>query len=157
MCSSDLLGMAGGMAVLGGIVAGPVLAVGGLVLAAKAEKNLAKARETDARAQVLAAELDAARGVVEAIRAVATQFHEMLRALDARVTWALDDLERAITRSGTDYSRFAPAERRAVHTAVLFASTLKVLLDTPLLTPEGGLAGDGAQALEKGQALLAGA
>ena len=38
------LGMAGGVAVLGGIVAGPVLAVGGMVLAAKARENLAKAR-----------------------------------------------------------------------------------------------------------------
>lgn len=42
------LGMAGGMAVLGGVVVGPALAIGGFMLASKAEKALTQARAYEA-------------------------------------------------------------------------------------------------------------
>lgn len=44
------LGMAGGTAVLGGLVAGPALAVGGFMLASKAEEALEKARDYETEA-----------------------------------------------------------------------------------------------------------
>jgi hypothetical protein len=47
--ASGGLGMAGGTAVLGGIVAGPLIAVGGMFMDSKAEENLTEARRQEAK------------------------------------------------------------------------------------------------------------
>ncbi len=52
------LGMAGGTAVLGGIVAGPVLAVAGFIMAAKSEENLASAKKIYSEAELAVEKLD---------------------------------------------------------------------------------------------------
>lgn len=51
-------GMAGGMIALGGIVAGPALAIGGFMLASKAEEALTKAVDYAAQVDKAVAELD---------------------------------------------------------------------------------------------------
>lgn len=148
------LGMAGGAAVLGGLVAAPVLAVGGFMLSKKAEKNLAEARRNMAEARRAAAEMDAATAVVSRIGEVAAAYTQVITEVEQRMTGALDDLEALIDhrlRTASwwrkklgnwrvlDYRRFTPGEQRTVHVAMLFAQTLKRLLETPLLTPEGAV------------------
>lgn len=95
------LGIAGGTAVLGGIVAGPVLAVGGMLLAAKARENLANARRTLAEADKAASEMNAARAIADAITALARQFQEVSQQLGDRFTRVLGDLETVIERKRT--------------------------------------------------------
>ena len=172
------MGIAGGMAVLGGFVAAPVLAVGGMVLAAKARENLAAARSNRAQAEKAASEMRATASVVRGIHKVASQFRDVLERLDKRTTPVLDDFEMVLKLHGANYSsnRFSPrriiavvlkffkfhggyskmaeADRRKVHLAVAFAQGLKVVLETPLLTKDGALTKSYPKALEHGRRLL---
>lgn len=150
-------GMAGGMVVLGGIVAGPVLAVGGVVLAAKARTNLARASANKSKARQAAAQMHTARALVEGIEAVATDFQELIGAVSDRFGPVLDELEAVIAAAGTHYADFDEAQRRTVHVSVVMAQVLKVLLETPILKPDGGLHPEHVSALERGRLLLAGA
>ena len=152
------LGIAGGTAVLGGIVAGPVLAVGGMLLAAKARENLANARRNLAEAENAASQMNAARAIVEAIIAVAGQFQDISKRLDVRFTLVLDDLEAVIERKRkrwrwlpwkrrVNFKRLPESDQRVVHNAWLFAQAFKAVLDAPLLTEEGVPSEDAGQVL----------
>ena len=168
------MGMAGGMAVLGGIVAAPVLAVGGLVLAAKARENLAAARSNYAQAKKEASEMRAAASVLNGIGKVAGQFRGVLAELDTRTAQVLDDFEMVLKRHGADYltlmppiirkmvlkyhgvdySKLAEADRRRVYIARAFAKGLMIVLETPILTKSGALTKNYPKALECGRSLL---
>ena len=148
------MGMAGGMAVLGGIVAAPVLAVGGLVLAAKARENLAAARSNYAQAKKEASEMRAAASVLNGIGKVAGQFRGVLAELDTRTAQVLDDFEMVLKYHGVDYSKLAEADRRRVYIARAFAKGLMIVLETPILTKSGALTKNYPKALECGRSLL---
>ena len=147
-------GMAGGVAVLGGIVAAPVLAVGGLVLAAKARENLAAAKSNLAKARKGAGEMRQAESLVDGIRKVAGQFRDVLERLDKRATPVFDDFAVVLKMHDADYSKMAEADRRKVHLAVAFAQGLKTVLEAPLLTESGALTQSHRKALEHGRRLL---
>ncbi|WP_019895936.1 hypothetical protein [Hydrogenovibrio halophilus] len=66
--ASGGLGMAGGAAVLGGVVAGPVLAIGGAVMASKAEESKERAKENVAKAKVAAKEMKVAEVTTNSIK-----------------------------------------------------------------------------------------
>ena len=159
------LGVAGGTAVLGGLVAAPVLAVGGLILAAKARKNLAEARGNLAKVKKAASEMRTAASLVEGIRKVASQFLDVTVKLDDRFTPVLDDLDAMIAQRQRrwrwlpwkvriNFAKLSEAEQRTAHFAYLFAQTLKIVLEAPLLTPKGALSRDYPQALEAGRQLI---
>ena len=148
------LGMAGGAVVLGGIVAAPVLAVGGIVLASHAKKKLAAARVQRAKALEAAGEMRGATSVVNGIRQVAKQFHEVITNLNKRTTPVLDDFEAVIKNSGTDYAKYTKNDKRKVHLAVMFIQALKVTLEAPILTKEGALTTTYPKALEHGKSIL---
>lgn len=163
------LGIAGGTAVLGGIVAAPVLAVGGMLLAAKARENLAHARRNLAEAEEHVSEMKAARAILKAIIEVAGQFQDILKRLDGRLTLVLDDLEAVIEseRKRKRWWRWLPwkshninfkslpePDQHTVHCAAQFAQMLKYVLDEPLLTEEGALSGRAGQVLADGMDLI---
>ena len=159
------LGVAGGTAVLGGLVAAPVLAVGGMVLAAKAKKNLAEAKANLAKAEKAASEMRVATSLVKGIRKVAAQFQDVTMNLDERFTPILDDLDAMIAQRQrrwrwlpwkvrVNFGRLSEPEQRTAHFAYLFAQTLKVVLETPMLTQKGALSRDYPQALEAGRQLI---
>ena len=139
---------------LGGLVAGPVLAVGGLVLAAKARENLATSRTNLAEAGRAAGEMKNATSILNGIYSVATAFGTIIHQVHTRMVRVLDDLEDVILKSGTDYSRSSLSERKRVHVAVEFAQVMKLLIETPLLTKQGGVDPDHAKALTVGRKLL---
>lgn len=148
------LGMAGGMVVLGGIVAGPVLAVGGMMMAAKARENLANAQKYQAEAKKAVEEMNNAIAVLEAINDVALKFDEIIQKLSQAIVPVLDGLESTIVASGIDYSLYNPSQKRQVHLAVQFAQALKLVLETPLLTKEGGIDNRCFRVLEAGKQLF---
>ncbi len=88
--------MAGGLYVLGGLVAGPVLAVGGAVFAAKAREKLATAKSNLAEARKAAEEMRNAVSVVDAIHKVATEFKFVIDKMNVRMTVILDDFENML-------------------------------------------------------------
>lgn len=132
-------GMAGGTLVLGGIVAGPVLAVGGLVLSAKARANLANAKKHLSRAKAASSEMYTTAIMVDGIRKVVLDVEVVLRKLQERFADHLDEFEALQERSGVDWARFTEAERRQVQHYLHWAQLVKALLEAPILTEAGAL------------------
>ena len=71
-------GVAGGMLALGGIVLGPALAIGGFMLASKAEEALTEANRYEYKVDKAIAEIQIARTGLQAIR---TNIHDASNAL----------------------------------------------------------------------------
>lgn len=131
------LGMAGGTAVLGGLVAGPALLVMGLVAGGAAAKELEKARTNIAEAQELCEQMSAATLQCEAIRRRTYMFYNLLARLDARFLPLVYALEDVFEREGNDYRTYSPEAKKTVASCASIAVSIKALLDTPILTDDG--------------------
>ena len=138
--ASGGLGMAGGAAVLGGLVAGPALMVMGLVAGAAAKKTLEKAKTNFAEAEQISEELSVASVQCEAIRRRTYKFYNLLSRLDARFLPLVYRMEDIIKEEGTDYREFKEESKKAIASCASIAVSIKSVLDTPLLTESGMLA-----------------
>lgn len=80
-------GMAGGALALGGIVLGPALAVGGFMMASRAEEAVTQAREYEAEVDIAVAEMKKMEIILQALQANAQELGfaltEMARRFDA--------------------------------------------------------------------------
>lgn len=151
------LGMAGGAAILGGIVAAPVLAVGGIYFAAKARENLAQARKVKAQAEQAAEEMSTATSRVHAIGTLAELVGEAVTEAASRLDALLPHLQAAIESclprltfwerlraqlfgwrpNRADYRRMTLQEQQTVFVTVQMADLLKQLVERPVLTKDG--------------------
>ena len=132
-------GMAGGAAVLGGIVAGPALLCMGLIVGAKAGKNLENARANAYQTNEICEELE--NGSIEciSIRRRCYMFYNLLARLDAYLlplTFAMEDIIKA---EGVDYSQFSSQSKKTIASAAATVTSVKAVLDTPILTDSGAL------------------
>jgi hypothetical protein len=82
--SAGGFGMAGGALALGGIVLGPALAVGGFMMASKAEEALTKAREYEAEVDIAIAEMNKVKIVLAALQTNAIEMGATLTKLAQR-------------------------------------------------------------------------
>ena len=154
--SAGGFGMAGGMAVLGGIVAGPALAIGGAFMASKAEKALNDARSNMDMARKFEQEGKNICSTLNAIKARASQIDNLLDDLNERFDYEIDKLKNVIYFFGTDYRNYNEDARNTVMKSAQLAKTIKIVLDTSLLTEKGVLKDyETKQAIDKGQAALA--
>ena len=131
------LGMAGGTAVLGGLVAGPALMVMGFVAGAAAKKNLEKAYTNRAEAIQIAEQLSAAALQCEAIRRRTYVFYNLLARLDAFFLPLIYQMEDIFKTEGDDYKAYKPESKKVIASCASIAVTIKAVLDTPLLTDDG--------------------
>lgn len=115
-------GMAGGMIALGGIVAGPALAIGGFMLAGKAEEALTEARKYRAEVDEAIAQMDL---VEEGLRGLQTNAEEVRYALTEMV-------ERFEQVKVSDI-----ADTQALQTMLVVGKSLKSLLDITLMNEDG--------------------
>lgn len=132
-------GMAGGMMVLGGLVAGPALAIFGTVLGSKAEKALADAKSNMETAKTYRDEAQLTAEKLDAIAEVTSLANTIFSKLTARLRRHNASLKDIIESSGTDYGRFTEDERAIVFKTVKFAQLVKAMIDTPILDEEGNL------------------
>ena len=124
------LGMTAGAAVLGGIVAAPVLLVGGLFAMGRAEEDVKKAK-TAAEA------MKTARVAARAISRKAREVQSVLMALHADVMdGALAKLERLVQRSD-DCRSWSTEERRLVVLTRAVAETAFLVAEAPLFDEDG--------------------
>lgn len=131
-------GMAGGMAVLGGVVAGPVLAVGGAILAAKAEEAKHNAYANFAKAKL---EVEGMKKANLLTRAIGEQFCEVKEIL-LRLQMIFSRLVEALTylvSTNTDFRTYSESQKQLVMLSFATAKTLKNLLETQILSDEGNL------------------
>ena len=142
-------GMAGGTVVLGGIVAAPVLLVGGLMLASKAEEAKVNAQSNHAEARTAAKAMKTAEIATEAIGRKAAEVDRTLRRLDE--DFLAPDLEylRALVGEETDYRHYSRADKERVCRVASIAVTAKNLLEAPLLDEEGTITREIRQTLRR--------
>lgn len=133
------LGMAGGTAVLGGLVAGPALLVMGVITGLTAEKGLEDAKKHAAEADVICEELET--GVVQciSIRRRTYMFHNLLARLDAYFLPLIHAMEEIVEKEGIDYSTYSTESRKIIASAAATAISIKAVLDTPILTADGAV------------------
>jgi hypothetical protein len=131
------LGMAGGTAVLGGLVAGPALMVMGLVAGNAAKKNLEKAYTNRAEAIQIASQLDVAALQCETIRRRTYMFYNLLARLDTYFLPLVYRMEDIVGAEGEDYRSYSSESKRAIASCASVAVSVKSVLDTPLLTDDG--------------------
>ncbi len=137
-------GMAGGVMVLGGLVAGPALLVMGLVAGKAADKNLDQAKINRLEAVQLAEQLDTASRQCEAIRRRTYMFYNLLARLDAYFLPSIYKMEDIVKAEGYDYSGYTTESKKAIASCVSIAVSIKSVLDTQLLTDDGLLTDESA-------------
>ncbi len=131
------LGMAGGTAVLGGLVAGPALMVMGLVAGHAAKKDLEKAITNKAEAIRIASQLSTASLQCETIRRRTYMFYNLLARLDTYFLPLIYKMEDIYQKEGDDYAQYSPESRKVIASCASFAVSIKSVLDTPILTDDG--------------------
>ena len=137
--ASGGLGMAGGMYVLGGLVAGPALMVMGMITEAKSKEKLEKALSNKAQADEVVESLNAASAQCSAIRRRTYMFYNLLAHLDALFLPQIWKMQDIVEKEGVDYRSYTLESKKAIAAAASTACTIKAVLDTPILTPEGEL------------------
>lgn len=142
------LGMAGGSAVLGGLVAGPALLVMGMISGAKASKNLDNAYANSAKADKICEELETAGVQCCAIRRRAYMFYNLLARLDASFLPLVFKMEEIVNKEGVDYRQYSIASKKCIAAAASMAGTIKAVLDTPILTEAGNLTSESKRVAE---------
>lgn len=131
------LGMAGGAAVLGGLVAGPALLVMGLVAGKSAQKGLEKAYTNRAEAVQIAAQLNTASLQCETIRRRTYVFYNLLARLDSYFMPLIYRMRDIVKVEGDDYSQYSAESKKVIASCASVAVSIKSVLDTPLLTDDG--------------------
>jgi len=134
--ASGGMGVAGGTTVLGGIVAAPVLAVGGMILASKAEAAKEDAYSNRLKAELAAEQMETAMTVTSAIE---KQFIDMDRVLNKLndIFQPLYAVFQELVERSVNYLQYSKIDKKCVYATVATIQTLKMLLDTPMLNDEG--------------------
>ena len=131
--------MALGSVVLGGVVAGPAIAILGTVMNASASKNLDNAYSNKAKANKIAAEMKIITKICDGISSRSDMFKILLDKLNEVFIELTDQLENIVSNSGTDYSKYTEKEQGIVAMTMSIAGAIKTVLDTPILTDDGKL------------------
>lgn len=153
--SAGGFGMAGGMVVLGGLVAGPALAIGGAFMASKAKEALYEAEENYDKARAFDEQSKNIASSLNAIKKRAGQIESVLNKLDNYFRKSNDTMKSVISKSGTNWNRYSAEDKKSVGVCAQLAKTIKIILDTSLLSENGKLSPDADKAVALGNNKLA--
>ena len=147
--ASGGLGIAGGTWVLGGLVAGPALAIAGYALASKAEEALTKAEEYKAEVNQAIAELQSPTLLLDAIQSNINDTRYVLQELLKRFADARHDYENNLKKGngwrkwlakilGKGYQNRLNEQRdKRLANLVAFGKSIKLVVSEPLLDSTG--------------------
>ena len=147
-------GIAVGTAVLGGIVVGPALLVGGLMLASKAEEKKENARSNLAKARQEAEFMKTVEVAARTIGAKARDVDQTLRRLGDFLDPELKLLSALVLQGETDYRRYSRADRASVLRCCSIVVTAVNLLEAPLLDKEGAITKEIRQTLRQAKSAM---
>lgn len=153
------LGMAGGTLVLGGIVAGPVLAVAGFIMAAKSEENLANARKAYSEAKNASEKMNTMTSFLKSIEEIAYSYENFIEQFREKYQLLLVELrnmknnakikqERLVgnrikkvfgMKEKVDFTLLEEEEQKLLHISWLMTQVLNAVLSAPLLTDDGNI------------------
>lgn len=140
-----------GAAVLGGLVAGPALAVLGFVVGAKASKNLDAANANWAKAKEFEEEMKTAADLCNGIRRRSAMFNRFLIRLQTIFDPLVYEMTQIIEQKGTDFRTFSDDEKKCIASAMSLAGAIKAVLDTPILDESGNLTKESGVIIENTQ------
>ena len=143
------LGVAGGTAVLGGLVAGPAIMVMGLIASNKAGKSLENAMASSAEVDVVCEQLETANFQCISIRRRTYMFYSLLARLDSFLLPLVFDMKDIVKNEGVDYSQYSPESKKIVARAASVAVTIKSVIDTPILSENGELMEESGETYKK--------
>lgn len=132
-------GMALGTMVLGGIVAGPALAIFGHILGNKGEEALNNARSNMEQARTIRDEVTLTVNKLQAIAQVTTLASETFQKIGIELRRSIDALKEVIATDGDDYQKLNRQSKETVLRSVKFAQLIKAMIDTPILDKDGSL------------------
>ncbi len=124
-------GMALGAWVLGGIAAGPALAIGGFVVAGQGEEALTNARKYEAKANIEIAKLETAKEFFGRVQKQIIELENILTNLNVQAIIAIDRLNPNSFDSNRDAYKFQQA--------LLLVKALTEIIKTPVLDGQGNL------------------
>ncbi|WKD24218.1 hypothetical protein NDQ71_03730 [Pseudoalteromonas sp. KG3] len=148
-------GMAGGAVVLGGLVAGPVLAVGGMMLASKAESAKIDAYSNRDKALLAAEQMKTAEVVTEGIHRRFEEVNDVLLRLNNFFTPMLKEFCALVERN-IDYSSYADNDKKLVFKVAATAKSIKNLLEVVIINEDGSLTSQSNNIASFGTALIEG-
>lgn len=120
-----------GGTLLGGIVAGPALAVGGFILAGKAEKALTQAREYESKANADIAKMEAAQDLLKQLQKRVIELNNLVENLNNRAVLSLNELESKPFVRDRDAGKFQQVG--------LLVKAMSEIMKTPILDNQGNL------------------
>ncbi|AJD04113.1 hypothetical protein [Campylobacter lari] len=129
-------GIAGGMAVLGGIVAAPVLAVGGFLLSKVGEQALDEAKSNLHKAKAAASEMDTARIATTAISSIVNESLVAIQSLDGILVKEMQTFKLMVIREN-DYSKFTDGEKTYTQFIVNLVKAISGVCKVNVLTEDG--------------------
>ncbi len=132
-------GMALGSMVLGGIVAGPALAIFGHIVGNKGEDALNSARSNLEQARTIRDEAKLMVDKLDAIEKLSTFANNTFSTTSTHLRHAVYDLKKIIDVEGENYQVFSSESRETVFRSVKFAQLIKAMIDTPILDQDGNL------------------
>lgn len=137
--ASGGFGMAGGLLVLGGIVAGPALAIFGHILGNKGEEALNNASSNLEQAETVAAQAKLMVDKLKAVEEVTSLANKTFSDMSTQLRYAIRGMKATIETFGEDFRTFSQEGKESVFFAVKLAQLLKAMIDTPVLDKDGNL------------------
>ncbi len=131
-------GMAGGLIVLGGLVAAPASLIFGGIFAAKASQKVSEALSNKEKAQDYEGEIKVVCQKLSMIQEVTTLASDVLSQVATKSRRANNVLNEIIEDNGTDYSTYTENSKNNVFKALKYAQLLKTIIDSPILSDDGG-------------------
>ncbi|MBS4699754.1 MULTISPECIES: hypothetical protein [Aeromonas] len=120
-------GVAGGTLALGGIVLGPALAIGGFMMASKAEEAVTEARRYATKIDTQIAEIDTSKVYLKGLRSHAAEITAVIHS-------AVERFEKVKTDNLDD--------NKSIDMMFLMGKSLKQLIDVPLIDKNEKLIGN---------------
>jgi hypothetical protein len=151
--ASGGFGMAGGMAVLGGIVAGPVLAVGGMMIASKAEEARNNARSNLRQAELAEEEMKTAVVKTKAIQRRVSELSEVTVKINEIFVPFLNALNSLVVKED-NWNEYSEIEKVLVTKTGTVWRTLFNLLEVNILTEKGELTENSKKIIEDSRNFL---
>jgi hypothetical protein len=137
-------GMALGSVIFGGIVAAPVLAVSGFVLAAEGEKALTQAKLYEAQINEAIALSGVRIDLMDTTSLRIGELEKIIDTLEPRIIYCLSMMNAKTWKisSDSDVNRFRQM--------MLFSKALADVIRVPILREDGGLSGDLEEVIARG-------
>ncbi|WQS13527.1 sortase [Helicobacter pylori] len=142
------MGGLAGMAVLGGLVAGPALAILGAVKADEMEEKLEKAKAYHSQVEEAVKKADAVIDNLRAVEKMAKSFTRQITKLDALFFSLSQDAIATMKKHNYDTSRYNQEERDQLCVAVSTLMTLSAFLKVPIIDKDQKLQEKAQRALE---------